>query len=390
MPGHIPSNRFSNQKIALNQYSSSSKAPKNINQTTSPAHRISRYGASINSTSPHNRLQSSSNPIEGLFTQFSPYQNIKNIGRVTEIKPGLVTGQIQSDSNKTLFFAREELTDDRLEHWLDFIDINKNAAGNINHALIDKFELNAYQFGSGYYIEDDTLDDQAFYQTLSESNVLNLISKPLNISVDSAENLARHLYQSKSGYQVFNPNSSSNSEKRYALYISTKPITDFAFDHIDRGSEEFDNTQMNISTYAKDFSHIAMAVSSGIRDKCVEHRGIFKTTASILNKHKEFKTLPDQRKLPLSMMLQFFGMQAGVKYNNAKYFFVAPAVTMGEIFEHNMKPAIDSKAVIIGLDNIKSARLQHLIREHDEQGVECGFEKPFLCHLSRIKNPIFS
>ncbi|MEC8010227.1 MAG: hypothetical protein VX185_05590 [Pseudomonadota bacterium] len=385
MPNHIQS-LGSNSSQGINQAPSRINHNNNFNPQAAAQSRAAMYSQQMNDAPAVRRLNAAQIIMQRLFTNLVPVRpgSMINLGHVQEIKPGLVVSQITDKDNKAMWLVREELTPARFEHWLDYIDVNANAARCFRSALDMKYDLQQEPLDPGF------CDEDKFFSSFNESQVIDTIVQQHRLSPLKAEKLATQLDNTYTGSAEFDGDTRQDGEKRYAVYISSRPVNNFAFDHIDRLNSRYDDNLMKMESYLHMASHISMAVSSGIKDGCVEHRGIFKTTVATLNNQNAQITTQDQRNIKMSMILHFFGMEAGRKINGADKFFVSPARIMSNIFAQCMQPELESGAIIEGLDNIKNQGLGQYIREHDVEAAIDGFEKQYLCDLTQIQNPIFS
>lgn len=315
--------------------------------------------------------------------QFSEILSPSALGTIKETLPGLMTGTLKTLENKTVFFGREELkTEDDQDRWKNFLEIeflDLNALGFLS-ILMGKKPNNVEQ---GFKAKEDFKNlDLNFIKTMSylKETVKLINPKP---GVNPYKEQATNIFNAFCALHGFKP-FAKKGEKSFALYVSNKPIENYAFTNLPDSRSPHHLADTITLT-----SHISMCVGNKVRDNVSVHRGISKLPLPLLSKIKaDFKDEKTQAVIPLSAALHFFGMRCQ-QAEKVGYFTVAPFGAMSHIFRKVLIQTDQEKHFAFGLEEIKKKGQLSLMREVTKQP-NGEVEDVCVGHLSKIIVPLWT
>ncbi|MEC8010273.1 MAG: hypothetical protein VX185_05820 [Pseudomonadota bacterium] len=319
-----------------------------------------------------------SHPFAGLVTDLKTAtpQEIATQGQIKRIHPDLSLGHLVDKNNKVLYFAREKMNDDRAVVWTHFGKHINAVAMCLRTALYSHFKSKP----EGHTASKDLMN--YFFNTAPQNAVVNHLVHNFGLTTETSTSLAAQMDDVGIGASVFNPFKSIEEDNRYVMYVSSKPITGFAMDHLIKPEESDYEEFYQLKEFSAHAGHIQMAVTSGLEDNVHEHRGIFKTPFAMMNAVKPDYSDRNITKGGLSMALQLFGF-ACAKAEGIKYGTISPVDSMANILAHNKNDDIDKGNIIVGTKALKQAKLYRCVRESEEG------EVPMVLKLNSMTNELW-
>ncbi|MEC8010272.1 MAG: hypothetical protein VX185_05815 [Pseudomonadota bacterium] len=301
-------------------------------------------------------------------------------GQLRQVKPGLLECHFADKNNNILYFGHEQMNKERAILWDHYSDASEDVSDGINYMISSHFNLD---FDTDDLDSDLSPEDKAevcFDKLPAQAITADLVSH-LRLNPEKAEDTMRSLENISIGSSVFYAEPDVSEHARYAVYASSKPITDFALDHIVTQQKEDINLK-NLRSYAEHTKHILMAVSCGASKNVGEQRGIFKGPLATLNKTKADFSDYRIRKGGLSAALTLVAMQSA-KAVNLRYFTISPHDVMQTIILKNFQSEIKRGTVAWGEDDIAAKGWSTHIRDVGDR------EIPFVFDLKHMKNKLF-